>query len=946
MLVMGRGTSRPPSPVAPSDGAVLTADEQAHRQAWDARAAEISRLNLADPPSALARAEAWVAAETQTEGRARALKSLAYALRIKGQHERAAESFSEAEAAFEHLGLADEAARCRIGHVDAFRYLGRYDAAIAMAEGNLAYFEAGGEAYALDAARQMVNLSLVYWRQGNLQAALEYSQRVRRIARRIQDRELGATASMNAGLILTELGRYGEALKATRYAARWYRTLGLGERLATVRMNLGLLHIARGEYAQALEELNASRALCEQLGLDQKGVAADLDLATAYLALNLDRESAEAAARAADTLRRLELPFELANALLRGALAAERAGEVAAARASIAEARELFARVGNVVWENVATVHALRLVLAADDVTDPDDVLVAAIATAERLASLGALDHAAAAYLLAGDVEARRGRCESALTSYRAALDIGRRLGADDIQQLAQAACGVVAEASAPDDALTAYGAAVEHLERLRARARADDLKLSVVATGVDLYERIARLLLRNAGAEREAFRWLERGKSRGLLEEAIGASSTTTKQARSSPRIARSRERVAEARARLNRAYDARYTLDAGVAARGAMADTDDLVGLERELRQATRELQILVRPNGAADVSAILDVERVQATLAPEAVLIEYAFLGDELACFVIARDRFELRRGIAARGELEEAAHWFWFHIRKGSYGADYIRANSRTLRPAMDRALGRLGALLLAPLADALDGAEHLVIVPQAFLHTLPFHALTYREGALLDALTVSYAPSAAVLTAAVERGDRRPTRPLIVAPSIPDLPWVGEEAVRVGALFEGATVLTGQRATIKALRRHAAQADALHLATHGVFRADNPTFSALELADGWLTVGELAELSADRALVCLSACHTGMSGIGPGDELLGLTRAVLGVGSRALVASLWAANDDTTPAFMTRFYAGLQAGLSRAASLRAAALATRDAEPHPYFWAPFNLVGAP
>ena len=921
-------------------------DDQARRAAWEARAADIGRLNLTDPQAAQAQAEAWLADETAPEGRARALKALAYPLRIIGRHDRAAECFTEAEVAFEALGLPDEAARCRIGHVDALRYLARYDEAIAMAEQNLAYFRAGGVGYALDEARQTVNLGLVYWRQGNLEAALRCFERVLDVARKIGDPELEGTASNNLCLVLTELGRYGEALEAGRRAADRFRELGLGERLATVRMNLGLLHIGRGEYARALEELTASRELCAQLGLDQKGVAADLDLAKVYLALNLDRESAEASARAAATLRRLDLPFELANALLRAALATERAGQIAEARARVDEARALFARVGNAVWENVATVHALRLAVAAGDVAEPDGLLEAVATAAERLEALGALDHAAAAHLLAGDVDARRGRREAALASYRSALAIGARLGADDIQQLGQAACGVLAEADAPDEALTAYGSAVEHLERLRARARADDLKLSVVANGVDLYERIARLLLRGTGAEPEAFRWLERGKSRGLLEEAVAASGPAAVQRRESPEIARARERVAEARARLNRAYDARYTLDATIAARGSEADADDLAALERELRQATRELQILLRPDGAADVSAMLDVKRVQAALAPGVVLAEYAFLGEELACFVVARDRFELRRGIAERDEVDEAARWLWFHIRKGGYGADFIRANGRTLQPAMDRALRRLGDLLLAPLADALDGAEHAVIVPQGFLHTLPFHALAYRDGALLDAMTVSYAPSAAVFTAAVEQRDRRPTRPVVMAPAIPDLPWVGEEAARVGALFDDAIVLTGQHATLEALRRHAEHADALHLATHGVFRADNPTFSALELADGWLTVGELAELSADRALVCLSACHTGMSGIGPGDELLGLTRAVLGAGSRALVASLWAANDDTTSAFMTRFYAGLRAGLGRAASLRAAALATREAEPHPYFWAPFNLVGAP
>ena len=56
------------------------------------------------------------------------------------------------------------------------------------------------------------------------------------------------------------------------------------------------------------------------------------------------------------------------------------------------------------------------------------------------------------------------------------------------------------------------------------------------------------------------------------------------------------------------------------------------------------------------------------------------------------------------------------------------------------------------------------------------------------------------------------------------------------------------MLAGTDATLERVRREAPEHDSLHLATHGVFRADNPTYSALELADGWLSVGELAELS--------------------------------------------------------------------------------------------------
>jgi CHAT domain-containing protein len=224
--------------------------------------------------------------------------------------------------------------------------------------------------------------------------------------------------------------------------------------------------------------------------------------------------------------------------------------------------------------------------------------------------------------------------------------------------------------------------------------------------------------------------------------------------------------------------------------------------------------------------------------------------------------------------------------------------------------------------------------------------VPLHSLAYQGGILLDTTTVSYAPSAAVFAATAGRPSPAIERPLIVAPEIADLPWVQEEARRIAAQLPGALVLSGKDATLERVRREAPGHDSLHLATHGVFRADNPTYSALELADGWLSVGELAELARGQSLVCLSACHTGMSGVGPGDELLGLTRAVLGAGAGALVASLWAANDDTAPSFMSAFYAGLRSGLGRAASLRAAALETRRREPHPYFWAPFILVGAP
>ncbi len=941
--------------------------DEVARQRWEQAAREIEQLNLSDPLAGAARAEAWLAEETGGEGRARALRAVAYGLRFAGVYDRCEPRFVEAEDAFVALGMHDDAARTRIGHVEALRYLGRLDDAITLATNNLAYLLSRGPDFGLDVARQRINLGLVYWRRGDLERAIATFGEARAYGEQENIRELTATALNNMGLVLNELGRYGEALEAGRYAAREYRALGARERLATVEMNLGLLHISRGEYGQALEALTSSRGICQDLGLEQKRAAVDVDLARAYRALRLDAEAAESCGHAIESFRKLDLPFELATALLLRGQVAERRGDANAARRDLGEAQALYQRVNNPAWETIAALAGLRLAVADAGRHTLPALLAEAKDFAERLQTLGAPEHAADASLLMADIQVRLGQLDAARTTLRTALALGAQLGADGVLYQAHLAEGLILETDAPDEARASYEQAVEHLERLRARSRADDLKLAVVGQGESLYERLARLLLGPVATYceacapqqqraintrgRDAFRWLERGKSRGLLEDTRGDQVRTSAP---SPRLSAARELVAELRARLNAAYNTKYSLDApaapglsaAVATMAPVAPTDALERLELDLSRATRDLQILMRGDGALDVAALVDVERVQAALDDRTCLVEYVVLGDEIACFVLRREHFAVYRNIARREQVERSLSWFWFHIRKGTYGAEFLRANHRSLSRSVDQALQQLGDMLLAPIAGALADTEHLVVVPHGLLHGVPIHALTYQGGILLDVATVSYSPSASVFAAGAGRPSPKIERPLVIAPDIADLPWVQEEARRIAHEIPATLVLSGQQATLARLRSEAPTHDCLHLATHGVFRADNPTYSALELADGWLSVGELAELSRGRGLVCLSACHTGMSGVGPGDELMGLTRAVLGAGASALVASLWAANDDTAPAFMSAFYASLHAGRGRAASLRVAALEMRKREPHPYFWAPFILVGAP
>ena len=172
------------------------------------------------------------------------------------------------------------------------------------------------------------------------------------------------------------------------------------------------------------------------------------------------------------------------------------------------------------------------------------------------------------------EIQTRLGLPDDARATLQTALKLGQRIGSEVVLYQAHLAEGEILENGAPDDARAAYEQAVEHLERLRTQARADDLKLAVVGQGESLYERIARLLLgpivtycdhcaplhqraQTGRARKDAFRWLERGKSRGLLEDTLAEQGHT---ANPSPRLRQARERVGELRARLNAAYASRY--------------------------------------------------------------------------------------------------------------------------------------------------------------------------------------------------------------------------------------------------------------------------------------------------------------------------------------------------------------------------------------------------
>src|SRR5205807_957046 len=154
--------------------------------------------------------------------------------------------------------------------------------------------------------------------------------------------------------------------------------------------------------------------------------------------------------------------------------------------------------------------------------------------------------------------------------------------------------------------------------------------------------------------------------------------------------------------------------------------------------------------------------------------------------------------------------------------------YVKDYAVQLRQATDRHLNELYVELIKPLEDVLD-SKHLIIVPHDVLHYLPFHAFLDGTEYLIDRHTISYAPSASVLKYCIERPPVEGARPLIVGVADERAPQIAGEIAALKKLVPHARTYSGRRATRRIVRREAVQCDFLHVATHAVFRTDNPMF---------------------------------------------------------------------------------------------------------------------
>lgn len=517
-------------------------------------------------------------------------------------------------------------------------------------------------------------------------------------------------------------------------------------------------------------------------------------------------------------------------------------------------------------------------------------------------------------------------------------------LNVSDALWRVQYVAGVMAEAEGnARAAIDRYRAAVARLDGIRAGLSQQEQRQAFVDNEAvqDLYRRLLGLL-GSTGRRDEAWEYLERGKARSFLEMLQGHRFRAAEAAPVVGRVRDLERQIVDLRVQLS-PENAAVLRSAG---RQPAAVEAQLRTLEQRFAVERQQADLGRTRAGQALSLAPPSLAELRKRIGPATALVEYGLVPGGLTVFIVTTGSVQQLTWPIDEPELKRQV------MRLRGVLADARQAAD------LPRLLDQVSAAIVAPMAKGLPrGITHLLVVPVAYLHYLPFQVLALPGGVpLIDRYTIAYLPSASTLQF-LARGPRRGTSDLFLGAlgnvsveGWSPLPGTLVETDAIARVFPGATRASGEAFTHDRAVAALQQRTQVHFATHGFVDEEAPLFSGLMTgpAEGQptrLSLYEVPALTLRARLVVLSACETGLGRLLGGDEVAGLTRTFLMAGAETVVSSLWEVSDDATAILMEGFYRRLRGGTPPAEALRASALELRTQHPHPFYWAPFIVTGA-
>ncbi|MBN3897595.1 MAG: CHAT domain-containing protein, partial [Nostoc sp. NOS(2021)] len=418
-----------------------------------------------------------------------------------------------------------------------------------------------------------------------------------------------------------------------------------------------------------------------------------------------------------------------------------------------------------------------------------------------------------------------------------------------------------------------------------------------------------------------EAIEYVERSKTRNLVEQILERDSKTIFPPEVFTQLEKYRDEIAVGQ----------YQIQNGKAEKPKV-----LAQHLQQLRQQRNELQNQYLPVGYG-----FKFHSFQGSLDEHTAIIEWYILNDKILAFIVTK-----------QGEVtvwqsqpeDQQALYDWVN----QYLQNYYNQNDQW-RNNLGEALKELASILHIDeiLTQIPKHCDKLILIPHQFLHLFPLHAIPVSQNSensccLLDLFAggVSYAPSCQLLQQVQQR--KRPDFQSLFAIQNPteDLNYTDLEVQVIQSYFNTSNVLKKTAATLTAINNTDLNTyHCTHFSCHGYFNLTNPGNSALILANApvadtptkldserylnlrvgethdlekCLTLDKIFALKLEKCrLVTLSACETGLIDVqNASDEYIGLPSGFLLAGSPSVVSSLWKVDDLSTSFLMIKFYENL------------------------------------
>ncbi|NEP10426.1 MAG: tetratricopeptide repeat protein [Symploca sp. SIO2C1] len=903
---------------------------------------------LADNPLFISQALAQTSTSREKKAQAIELVKQGNQQYRNNQYQQALQTYQEVLVIYREIGdsTGEAIALHLMGAV--YNQLDDYSEALKFYRQSLAIYRA--IPYQEGEARILNSIGAVYQQQGQYNQALEYYQQSLTLRRNIKDRVGEGETLTNLGALYYNQGQYAQSLQLYHQALAIFEELNNQKGVGASFNNLGLVHHQLGEYEQALAFYQQSLVIRKAIS-DRSGVGATLH----NIGFTYDRlEDADQA-----------LVFYQQALAVRTSI-----GDQAGKGKTLNNLGLVYNQLGKQSLAKSSLEQALAISQAIGDRSGVGSILD----------SLGTMYQSLGEYA-------------QALQFYQQGLAIKKEVGDRTGERLTLSnIAGVLEQQHQLELAIIFYKQSVNVTEAIRQdlQVLSQEQQQSYTETIADTYRQLADLLLTQDRVleaqqvldllkvqELEDYLRNVRGNdqtAQGIAslppeEQIIAKYSAIQIQAIQIGKQLSQLAKIPELErtpSQQQQLIELRQREQAILGEFNDFLDSSEIITLVEQLSQTARRQNL-----DLADLNSLRD------NLPANTALFYPLILDDRLELILTTPNAPPTHRPVAIqRQELNRII----VELRRG-----ITNPKADATVPAQ-----QLYELLIQPLEAVLREAqvETLIYAPDGQLRYLPLAALYDGQQWLIEryrinnitakSLTDFTTPPQSqlrILAAAFTQGYHA-VKVGNQQFEFTGLPFAGEEVETLAATVPGTIKLLDHEFSPPATVPRMNDYSVVHLATHAAFVPGKPEDSFILFGDGsFVTLREMKNWSLNQVdLVVLSGCETGLGGkLGNGEEILGLGYQIQRAGAKGAIASLWSVNDQGTQVLMNTFYhLLLQGNITKAEALQQAQITmivdsqTADAQQrgtinlersneelsrevkqslsHPYYWAPFILIG--